>query len=63
MTVFAVMAWDYAVERALDLGAWNNSMLCMFVRLSMTLGPLLLFLPRQPQGTQGGGVFDYEEEL
>jgi hypothetical protein len=60
MTIFAVMAWDYAVERSLDLGAWDHSVLRIFVRLGMTLGPLLLFRPRQPQDD---GVFDYEEEL
>jgi hypothetical protein len=60
MTAFALLAWDYAVERSLALGGWDNTPLCMFMRLSMTLGPLLLFRPRQ---AHDDGVFDYEEEL
>jgi hypothetical protein len=61
MTAFAVLAWDYAVERSLSLGGWEkDSLSCVVVRLSMTLGPMLLFRRRQHQHDD---VFDYEGEV
>lgn len=60
MTGFALVAWDFAVASALSLGGWEHSLLRAVVRVGMSLGPLLLFRPRQ---SADAGVFDYEEDL